>query len=104
VTDIGRFVDVVRDVARGGSVLDPEVLAHVVRPRTSELDALSPRDRDVLAQIAEGASNRAISRRMHLSERAVERHVTAIFHALGIAPCRRNHRRVLAALTYLRTT
>jgi DNA-binding NarL/FixJ family response regulator len=65
------------------------------------LDALSARDRDVLAQMARGASNSAIAGRMFLSERAIERHVTAIFRALGIQASKHSHRRVLAVLAYL---
>ena len=92
-----------RRVARS---LEPEVIAPHRRPTagaTTVLEALGDRDREVLARLAAGATNRAIAQRMFLSERAIERHVTAIFDALGIGPCRRNHRRVLAALTYLRT-
>jgi DNA-binding NarL/FixJ family response regulator len=93
-------------VASGGSVVEPELIAHIIGPQHSDdgLEALGDRDREVLSRLAAGATNRAIAQRMYLSERAIERHVTAIFHALGIGPCRRNHRRVLAALTYLRTT
>jgi DNA-binding NarL/FixJ family response regulator len=104
VADVARFTDAVRAVGAGGAVLDPEVVAHMVgrRRRAGALDELSARDRDVLAQIAAGASNRAIARRLFLSERAVERHVTAIFGKLGLAPSRHVHRRVLAALAHLR--
>ena len=101
VTDIARFADAIRQIADGGSVLDSEVLAQMVSPRTSVLDALDGRDRDVLAQIAAGASNQAIARRMFLSERSVERRVTAIFDALGLTSSRHAHRRVLAALAHL---
>ena len=81
------------------------VRTHIVGPQWGDdgLEALGDRDREVLARLAAGATNRAIAQRMFLSERAIERHVTTIFDALGIRPCRRNHRRVLAALTYLRT-
>jgi DNA-binding NarL/FixJ family response regulator len=104
VADVSRFTDALRAVAAGGAVLDPEVVAHMVgrRRRTGLLDGLSERDRDVLAQIAAGASNRAIARRLFLSERAVERHVTTIFEKLGLAPSPHVHRRVLAALAQLR--
>jgi DNA-binding NarL/FixJ family response regulator len=103
VPDVATFTNAVREVAEGGSVLDPEVVVEMLarRRRNGVLEALSRRDRDVLAQIAEGASNRAIARRMFLSERAVERHVTAIFNALGIARCKDVHRRVLAVLAHL---
>jgi DNA-binding NarL/FixJ family response regulator len=104
VTDIGHFVGAVRQVAAGRSVLDPEVVAHMVgrNRRNHTLDALAERELEVLARMAEGASNHAIARRMFLSERAIERSVTAIFDALGIAASREAHRRVLAVLAYLR--
>jgi DNA-binding NarL/FixJ family response regulator len=105
VAEVDSFVDAVRRVAGGGAVLDPEVIAHMVGRRRREpgpLGRLSERDRDVLAQMAEGASNHAIARRMFLSERAIERHVSAIFDALGLARCRTTHRRVLAVLAHLR--
>jgi DNA-binding NarL/FixJ family response regulator len=106
VADVGRYARAIREVASGGSVVEPELIAHILGPQRSDdgLEALGDRDREVLSRLAAGATNRAIAQRMYLSERAIERHVTAIFHALGIGPCRRNHRRVLAALTYLRTT
>ena len=104
VTDIAHFVEAVRQVAARRSVLDPEVVAHMMgrRRRGHALDALSERDREVLARMAEGASNGAIAQRMFLSERAVERSVTAIFDKLGIGASRHAHRRVLAVLAYLR--
>jgi DNA-binding NarL/FixJ family response regulator len=106
VADVARFTDAIREVAAGGAVLDPEVVAHMVgrRRRTGALDALSACERDVLTQIAQGASNRAIARRLYVSQRAVERHVTAIFDALGLAPSKHAHRRVLAVLAHLRAT
>src|SRR3954447_8557606 len=104
VSDLGRFADAVRQVGEGGSVLGAEVVAPLLRRRPRDpLDALADRDRDVLAQMATGASNRAIAQRMFLSERAVERHITAIFDALGLCASRQAHRRVLAVLAYLRT-
>jgi DNA-binding NarL/FixJ family response regulator len=104
VSDLGRFADAVRQVGEGGSVLDAEVVAPLLARRDRDpLDVLADRDRDVLAQMATGASNRAIAQRMFLSERAVERHVTAIFAALGLGASRHAHRRVLAVLAYLRT-
>jgi len=100
VTDIDRFADAIGQIANRGTVLDPEVLAQVVGGGPSALDALDARDRDVLAEIARGASNRAIARRMFLSERSVERRVTAIFDALGLNASRHVHRRVLAVLAH----
>jgi len=100
VTDIDRFADAIGQIANRGTVLDPEVLAQVVGGGPSALDALDARDRDVLAEIARGASNHAIARRMFLSERSVERRVTAIFDALGLNASRHVHRRVLAVLAH----
>jgi DNA-binding NarL/FixJ family response regulator len=104
VTDIGRFIDAIHEVARRGSVLDPEVVAHMIgrRRRNGALDALTDRDHEVLSHMAAGASNGAIARRMFLSERAIERHVTTIFDKLELRASRHAHRRVLAVLTYLR--
>jgi DNA-binding NarL/FixJ family response regulator len=105
VADVERYARAIREVASGGSVVEPELITHIIGPQRGDdgLEALDDRDREVLARLAAGATNRAIAQRMFLSERAIERHVTTIFDALGIGPCRRNHRRVLAALTYLRT-
>jgi DNA-binding NarL/FixJ family response regulator len=104
VTDIDRFADAIRQVAARATVLDPEVVAQMIGGRpASALDALTDRDRDVLAELARGASNRAIARALFLSERAVERHVTAIFEKLRIRPSRQDHRRVLAALEHLKS-
>ena len=104
VTDVARFIGAVREVADHGSVLDPEVVTLLLartRPG-SRIDELSGRDREVLAQMAAGVTNRGIARRMFLSERAIERHVSAIFNALGLDRCRTTHRRVLAVLAHLR--
>jgi DNA-binding NarL/FixJ family response regulator len=98
--DVARFTSAVREVAAGGSVLDPAVVAQVVG-RHSRSDALTEREREVLALMAEGRSNRAIAKTVYLSERAVERHVTAIFGKLRLEPCRKRHRRVLAVLAHL---
>ena len=102
--EVARFTATIEEVAAGGSVLDPEVVAHMVgrRGRTGALDALIGRERDVLAAMAEGRTNRAIAKAMFFSERAVERHVTAIFGKLGLPASEHAHRRVLAVLAYLR--
>ena len=99
-----RFIEAVRDVAACGSVLDTEVVTRLMarERRNPVFDELSERDREVLAQMAAGVTNRGIARRMFLSERAIERHVTSIFDALGIAAARQANRRVLAVLAYLR--
>jgi DNA-binding NarL/FixJ family response regulator len=103
VADVERFVDAVHRVAEGGSVLDPQVVAEMLgrrRPR-GPLDTLTERERDVLGAMAEGLTNREIAGRMFVSERAVERHVTAIFEKLGLSAADGGHRRVLAVLAYL---
>jgi DNA-binding NarL/FixJ family response regulator len=91
-------------VARGGSALDPEVVQRMVaRPRTgSPINALTPRERDVLALMAEGRSNGAIAARLVVTVGAIENHVTAIFDKLGLRPEPEDHRRVLAVLKYLK--
>ena len=104
IGDIARLTGAIDQVAAGGSVLEPELVARILGRSGGDeaIDGLSGRDREVLAQIAAGATNRAIARRMFLSERAIERHVTRIFAALGLAPSRLAHRRVLAVLAYMR--
>jgi DNA-binding NarL/FixJ family response regulator len=104
VAEVDRFVDAVRRVAEGGSVLDPEVVAQMLgrRRRAGPLDELTDREREVLAAMAEGQTNKEIAARIFVSERAVERHVTAIFQKLGLSDGDGGHRRVLAVLAYLR--
>ena len=100
LSTVARFISAVREVAAGGSVLDPAVIAQVVGLR-AQPDSLTDREREVLRLMAEGRSNRAIAKTVYLSERAVERHVTAIFGKLRLEPCRKQHRRVLAVLAHL---
>ena len=104
ISDVSLLADAVRRVARGGSALDPEVVQRMVaRPRTdSPINALTPRERDVLALMAEGRSNGAIAARLVVTVGAIENHVTAIFDKLGLRPEPEDHRRVLAVLTYLK--
>jgi DNA-binding NarL/FixJ family response regulator len=104
ITDGDAFVDAVRRVAAGDAALDPEVVAHLLgRPRAGgPLDELNERERTVLAEMAEGRSNNAIASRLFLSDRAVERHVTAIFTKLRLTATPDSHRRVQAVLAYLR--
>jgi DNA-binding NarL/FixJ family response regulator len=104
VADVERLSDAVRRVAEGGSVLDPEVVAQMLgrRERDKPLDELTPREREVLGLMAEGRTNRAIAEQLVVSERAVERHVTAIFSKLDLPAGGDDHRRVLAVLTFLR--
>ncbi len=105
VADVERFVDAVKRVAEGGSALDPEVVAQLVgrARRDDPLEALTPREREVLELMAEGRSNQAIAEQMVVTERAVEKHVTSIFGKLGLPPAPEDHRRVLAVLRFLRT-
>jgi DNA-binding NarL/FixJ family response regulator len=104
VADIDRFVDGVRRVAEGGSVLDPEVVSQMLGRRRPDgpLETLTTREREVLELMAEGQTNRAIAGQLSVTERAVERHVTAIFEKLGLSAAEGGHRRVLAVLAYLR--
>jgi DNA-binding NarL/FixJ family response regulator len=105
LTDGDRFVDAARHVAAGESALDPEVVSHLLgrrRATKSPVDDLTEREKTVLEEMAEGRSNQAIAERMFLSDRAVERHVSAIFSKLSLPSSSDSHRRVLAVLTYLR--
>jgi len=104
IADVDRFVEAIRRVAEGGSVLDPEVVAQMMgrRRASGPLDTLTPREREVLSLMAEGQTNRAIAAELVVTERAVERHVTSIFDKLGLNAADGGHRRVLAVLTYLR--
>jgi DNA-binding NarL/FixJ family response regulator len=98
------FADAVREVARGGSALDPEVVAQMLDRRRpgGPIDTLSERERDVLARMAEGRSNRAIADELAISEHTLERDLTRIFDKLALPVDSEGHRRVLAVLTYLR--
>lgn len=103
VLEIDDFVEAVRRVASGGTALDPEVVGQLLgrtRPR-SALDELTPREREVLALMAEGRSNQAICTKLFLSPKTVERHVHNIFSKLGLLSDPDDHRRVLAVLAYL---
>ncbi len=106
VAEVERFTDAIRQVANGGSVLDPEVVSHMLgrRQKDQPLEGLTDREREVLAQMAEGKTNRAISETLYVSERAVERHVTSIFGKLNLPTTDQDHRRVLAVLAFLRGT
>jgi len=105
VAEVDRFIDAVRSVAAGGSVLDPEVVSQLLGRSRSEdpVDQLTPREREVLELMAEGRSNQAIADQLVVSERAVEKHVTSIFSKLDLATSPSDHRRVLAVLAYLRS-
>jgi DNA-binding NarL/FixJ family response regulator len=103
VGDLRTFVDAVRRVAGGGSVLDPDVVARLVGRARKEgpLDDLTPRERQVLGLIAEGRSNSGIASELVVTVSAIERHVTSIFDKLGLRQAPEAHRRVLAVLKYL---
>ncbi|WP_306764984.1 response regulator transcription factor [Solirubrobacter soli] len=101
IAEIERFTAAVARVARGGSVLDPEVVASMIRGRRSALESLTPREREVLDGMASGRSNRGIADAMFVSERAVERHVTSIFSKLELPANDASHRRVLAVLAHV---
>jgi DNA-binding NarL/FixJ family response regulator len=101
VGDVNAFLDAVRRVAAGGSALDPEVVSQMVGRKEDPLQALTPREREVLELMAQGMSNKAICGRLVLSERAVERHITGVLSKLGIPATGQEHRRVLAVLAYL---
>ena len=104
VADVAAFTDAILRVSRGGSALDPEVVAQMLgRPRRQDpLANLSPREREVLTLMAEGRTNRAIADALFISVHAVEKHVTNIFSRLGLSPTAEDHRRVLAVLTFMR--
>ncbi|MGW7606857.1 response regulator transcription factor [Streptomyces sp. NPDC054766] len=103
VVDIGEFVDAMERVASGGTALDPEVVSQLfgASRRVRALDALTPREREVLALMAEGRTNHAIAAALTVSERAVEKHIANIFLKLDLPPSDTGHRRVLAVLRYL---
>jgi DNA-binding NarL/FixJ family response regulator len=103
VVDIGEFVSALERVASGGTALDPEVVSQLFGAgrRASALDALTKREGEVLALMAQGRTNQAIAESFVVSERAVEKHIANIFAKLGLPPGESGHRRVLAVLRYL---
>ncbi|MFJ8587711.1 response regulator [Streptomyces sp. NPDC093595] len=102
VGQVGEFVDALSRVAAGGTVVDPEVVRQLLRRRRDPLEALTPREREVLGLVAEGHSNGAIARRLVVTEAAVGKHIGNILGKLNLPPAEDTHRRVLAVLTYLR--
>jgi DNA-binding NarL/FixJ family response regulator len=104
VGDVDEFAGSLRRVVAGGSALDPEVVAQLLASTADDgpLGALSAREREVLALVAEGRSNKAIGDRLDLSQRGVQKHVTAVFAKLGLTADEDDNRRILAVLEYLR--
>jgi DNA-binding NarL/FixJ family response regulator len=101
VGNIAELLDALRRVASGGSALDPEVVSQLLTRRKDPLDALSERERQVLALMAEGRSNTAIAAALFVGPGAIEKHISAIFAKLGLPPTDTENRRVLAVLAYL---
>jgi DNA-binding NarL/FixJ family response regulator len=102
VADVRDFLDALQRVAGGGTALDPEVVGQLLaRARRHPHDELTPREREVLALMAEGLSNTGIAQRLFVTEGAVEKHVSSIFTKLGLEQAETDHRRVLAVLRYL---
>ncbi len=103
VSDVGEFVDALRRVIDGGTVLDPTVVAAVLdRRRDSPVDRLTAREREVLALMAGGRANAAIARTLVVTEKTVAKHINGIFAKLDLAPDTDDHRRVRAVLEYLK--
>ena len=106
VLDVDDFLDALRRVAAGGSALDPEVVSRLIGATSAHapVQTLTPRERDVLALMAEGHTNAGIARRLWVSDRTVETHVANILMKLGLDGTAEGHRRVLAVLTFLEST
>ncbi|CEA06934.1 Oxygen regulatory protein NreC [Arthrobacter saudimassiliensis] len=105
VGNVGEFVDGLRRVLAGGTVMDPEVIAQLFSRRSTQdpIRSLTPREFEVLGLVAEGLGNAAIAEAISVSETAVSKHIGNIFAKLGLAPSDSGHRRVLATLAYLRS-
>ncbi len=104
VSDVSAFVDAVRRVAAGGTVLDPEVVSSLLtRRKDAPIERLTAREREVLGLMAEGRSNAAIAARLFVTEKAVSKHTHSIFTKLDLGPDQDDHRRVLAVLAYLQS-
>jgi DNA-binding NarL/FixJ family response regulator len=103
IGEVREFTDAVARVAAGGTVVDPEVVRQLLSRRRDPLRRLTPREREVLALMAEGRSNAAIARTLVVTDAAVAKHIGSIFTKLDLPPADDDHRRVLAVLTYLRS-
>ncbi|GAA1036718.1 response regulator [Virgisporangium ochraceum] len=103
VSNVAQFIDAVKRVAAGGTVMDPEVVAQLLarRRRDDPLENLTAREREVLGQMAEGRSNAAIAGKLFVTEKAISKHINSIFTKLGLPPSDDDNRRVLAVLAYL---
>lgn len=101
IADVAEFIDALRRVGAGGTALDPEVVAQLLVRSHDPLDRLTPRERDVLAKMAEGRSNGGIAEALVITESAVAKHVSSIFNKLDLAQDDGDHRRVLAVLRFL---
>ena len=101
VSDIGGFIDAVRQVAGGGTVMDPEVIAQLLSKRAGPVSTLTVRELEVLGQMAEGRSNAAIGSLLFITEKAVAKHISSIFGKLDLPVSDDDNRRVLAVLAYL---
>jgi DNA-binding NarL/FixJ family response regulator len=106
VSDLDEFIDAVRRVGAGGSAVDPTVVSQLLRRKRSRdlVDALTEREKSVLAQMAEGRSNEAIAKALGISPKTLEAHIGTIYSKLGLEPGGSEHRRVLAVLNYLRSS
>jgi DNA-binding NarL/FixJ family response regulator len=103
VSNVGQFIDAVERVAAGGTVMDPEVVSHLLARRDEPLSRLTPREREVLGHMAEGRSNAAVAAAMAVTEKAVGKHIANIFSKLDLAQSDDDNRRVLAVLAFLQS-
>lgn len=101
VSQVGQFIEALGRVAAGGTVMDPEVVAQLLGKRRRRLDELTPREREVLALMAEGRSNAAIAMKLFVTEKAVGKHTNNVFRKLDLVASADDNRRVLAVLAYL---
>jgi DNA-binding NarL/FixJ family response regulator len=108
VSDIAQLTNAIREVAGGGSVIDPKVVEVLVAARSkaeeSPIGRLTPREREILSEMAQGKNNAAVAGSLFLTERAVEKHINSMFHKLGLTEETDVHRRVMAVLAFLRET